>query len=167
MKEMLQRYAAYNVWANHKLIFAMEPFGETAWFTELPSSFNTLYKTVLHIWDAESIWWQRMRMHESFIIPSKTFDPSPKDACNGWLQQSMQWEEFVKSPQLDEEALLSQLHYKNLKGEAFVQPVSDIIHHVFNHSTYHRGQLITMMHALGATNFPATDYVHWARTVLV
>ena len=167
MKELLQRYASYNVWANHKLIFAMEPLEEVVWYQEVPSSFNSLFKTVLHLWDAESIWWQRMRMHASIVIPSKAFDPSPKDACNGWLQQSMQWEEFVKSPELNEEALSSKLFYKNLKDEEFVQPVNDIILHVFNHGTYHRGQLIRMLRALGVQHFPATDYVHYARTALV
>lgn len=165
MKQLLERYATYNVWANHRLIFIMESLSDTEWYKEIPSSFNSLYKTVFHIWDAESIWWQRMRLHEHIIRPSTTFDSSPKDACNGWLHQSMQWETFVKSPELTMEALESNLIYKNITGEEFFQPVSDVILHVFNHSTYHRGQLVTMLRALGVEKIPQTDFALWSRTV--
>lgn len=165
MKNLFEQYAAYNVWANHKIIFLMEQLNPILWYRETPSSFNSLYKTVLHIWDAESIWWQRMRLHENLVIPSASFDPSLKDACNGWLHQSMQWETLIKSEEFNAETIASKLIYKNLKGEEFSQPVRDVLLHVFNHTTYHRGQLITMLHALGIDKIPATDFIIYSRSV--
>jgi uncharacterized damage-inducible protein DinB len=161
MKELLMQYAAYNVWANHKIIFAIEQLPEELWYKQTPSSFDTLFKTVLHMWDAESIWWQRIRLHEHIVIPSQQFDSSLKDACNGLLHQSMQWEDYVR--QLDAPALNSDLIYKNSQGEQFFQPLPEVLHHVFNHGTYHRGQLVTMMRCLGAANVPATDFIQYAR----
>jgi uncharacterized damage-inducible protein DinB len=35
--------------------------------------------------------------------------------------------------------------------------------HVFNHGTYHRGQLVTMLRQLGIENIPATDFIVWSR----
>jgi uncharacterized damage-inducible protein DinB len=164
MKKLFEQYSAYNVWANHRIIFTLEQLEENQWYHQVPSSFDSLYKTVLHVWDAESIWLQRMRLHEQLVIPSKSFDPSFKDACNGWMHQSMQWEAFIKSDQFTDEVLDSKLIYKNLKGEEFYQPVSEVIQHVFNHSTYHRGQLITMLHALKVEKLPATDFILYTRT---
>ncbi len=163
MKRLFEQYAAYNVWANHRIIFTQEQLDENVWYKQVPSSFDSLYKTVLHLWDSESIWLQRMRLHEHIIIPSANFEPSFKDACNGWLHQSMQWEAFVKNDQFTEDAINSKLIYKNLKEEQFFQPVSEVVQHVFNHSTYHRGQLVTMLHATGLKNIPNTDFVAFTR----
>lgn len=163
MKKLFEQLAAYNVWANHRLIFVLEQLDENAWYKTIPSSFNSLYKTVLHIWDAESIWWQRMRLHEHMVIPSVNFDPSLKDACNGWLHQSMEWENFIKSEEFTEEVINSKLVYKNLKGEEFFQPVNEVLTHLFNHGTYHRGQLVTMLHAMEVDKLPSTDFIVFAR----
>jgi uncharacterized damage-inducible protein DinB len=162
MKELLCQLAGYNVWANHKILYQILQMDQALWYKQTPSSFDSLYKTILHIWDAESIWWQRMRMHEKMVIPSQTFEPSLKDACNGLLHQSMEWETFIKDV-LDDQGITSNLIYKNSRGEEFFQPVLEIIMHVFNHGTYHRGQLVSMMRALGETNIPATDFIAYSR----
>ena len=163
MKRLFEQLAAYNVWANHRIIFSLQQLDENNWYKEVPSSFNSLYKTVLHVWDAESVWWQRMRLHENIVVPSSSFDPSLKDACNGWLHQSMEWETFIKSEQFTEDVINSKLFYKNLKGEEFQQPVSEIVMHLFNHSTYHRGQFVSMLRVLGIEKLPATDFIVFTR----
>jgi len=163
MKRLFEQYASYNVWANHKIIFTIGQLDPVLWYQQTPSSFDSLYKTLLHIWDAESIWWQRMRLHEKIVVPSASFDSSLKDVCNGLLHQSMQWETFIKSGEFDEAAINSKLIYKNLKGETFNQPVSEVLLHLFNHSTYHRGQVITMLRTLGVEKMPGTDFIAWSR----
>jgi len=35
--------------------------------------------------------------------------------------------------------------------------------HVFNHGTYHRGQLITMARQLGVEKLQQTDFIIWSR----
>lgn len=162
MHQLLKQYASYNVWANHRIIYHLLQMPEQTWMQQVPSSFNSLLKTILHMWDAESIWWQRMRNHEKLVIPSQAFDPGMKDACNGLLHQSMQWEQFVDQ-QLNDEVLLSNLYYQNSKGEQFSQQVYFVVMHIFNHSTYHRGQMITLMHNLGETNLPQTDFIQYTR----
>jgi uncharacterized damage-inducible protein DinB len=34
---------------------------------------------------------------------------------------------------------------------------------VFNHATYHRGQLVTMLRQIGAEKIPATDFAAFVR----
>ncbi len=53
--------------------------------------------------------------------------------------------------------------YENSKGEQFKQPIFQMLLHVFNHGTYHRGQLVTMLRQLGVENIPATDFIVWSR----
>jgi uncharacterized damage-inducible protein DinB len=163
MLQLLKDYAAYNYWANQAMTDAILEMAEHTHQQIVKSSFPNLYATVLHMWDAESIWWQRMEGHAQLLIPSKEFNPTMKEAVNGLLNQSRDWNNWMNH--ITHEQLQRDFSYKNLKGEAFTSGVWQVVHHLFNHGTYHRGQLVTMMRELGATEIPATDYIHWYRVI--
>lgn len=162
MKELLKQYAAYNVWANQRIVELILALPVEKSIQEVPSSFNNLSKTILHMLDAESIWWQRMKLQERILVPSVNFNGSIKDACHALLQQSKQWEEWLISS--NELTLTHVFQYQNTKREVFKQPVYQMLLHVFNHSTYHRGQLVNMLRQLGVQKIPQTDFVVWARS---
>ena len=112
--------------------------------------------------DAESIWWQRMKLQERINVPSEGFNGTMQDACNALLQQSRQWEEWVSNAS---ELLIDHVfQYQNKKSEVFKMPVYQMVHHVFNHGTYHRGQLINMLRQLGVEKVPQTDFSLWTRS---
>lgn len=161
MKELLKQYAAYNIWASQRILDVILGLQEEKQLAEVPSSFNSLYKTVLHMWDAESIWWQRMKMYERFVVPSENFKGSMQDVSNGLLQQSQQWEDWVSNA--SDLSIEHVFQYQNTKREVFKMPIYQMLHHVFNHGTYHRGQLINMLHQLGVEKLPQTDFIVWCR----
>lgn len=161
MKDILLKLAAYNMWANDKITYCLLQQDENLCYQQIPSSFQNIYKTVLHMWDAESIWWQRMKLQERIVIPSENLELTFKDACNGLMQQSMQWEEWVKSA--TDMSLEHVFSYYNSKKELFKQPVSEVLLHIFNHGTYHRGQLVNMLRQLGAVQIPQTDFIVFSR----
>lgn len=160
MKEILKQFAAYNEWANQRLLEVILALPEEKQKAELPSSFTSLYKTVLHMWDAESAWWQRMKLHERLIIPSETFNGSMADIANGLLNQSRQWKEWVAAA--SDLSLDHVFQYYNSKKEAVKMPVFQLLLHVFNHGTYHRGQLVNMCRQLGVEKLPRTDFSLWS-----
>jgi uncharacterized damage-inducible protein DinB len=162
MKELLQQFAAYNIWANQKIMDVILALPDEKQMAEVPSSFNSLYKTVLHMWDAESIWWQRMKLHERIIVPSENLNSNMKDVVNGLMQQSMQWLDWVSSA--SDIALDHVFQYQNTKKEQFKQPIYQMVLHLFNHGTYHRGQLINMLRQLGVEKLPPTDFIIWSRS---
>ena len=88
MKELLMQFAAYNIWANQNLLDIINSLPEEKQKAELPSSFRSLYVTVLHMWDTESTWWQRMKLHERIIVPSENFNGTMQDISNGLMAQS-------------------------------------------------------------------------------
>jgi uncharacterized damage-inducible protein DinB len=161
MKELLKQYAAYNGWANQRILDVIVVLPEEKQLAEIPSSFSSLFKTVLHIWDAENGWWQRMKLQERIIFPNEHFKGDMKEMTAGLLQQSKQWEEWVSNT--SDLMLEHVFQYKNVKGEQFKMPIYQMLHHVFNHSTYHRGQLINMLRQLEIDKVPETDFVLWAR----
>ena len=161
MKELLKQYAAYNIWASQRILDVIIALPEEKQLTEVPSSFKSLYKTVLHMLDAENIWWQRMKMQERIIVPSENFKGTLQELAGNLLQQSKQWEEWVASA--SDLSLEHVFQYYNNKKEHFKMPVYQMVHHVFNHGTYHRGQLINMLRQLGVKKLPQTDFIVWSR----
>lgn len=161
MKELLKQMAAYNVWASHKILEVIDALPPEKQQAEVPSSFSSLYKTVLHMWDAESVWWQRFKLQERPLPPSENFSGNMHDLSNGLTGQSQLWKDWLDNA--TDMALEHVFQYYNNKKELFKQPTWQVILHVFNHGTYHRGQLINMLRQLGVEKLPQTDYIIWAR----
>lgn len=161
MKDFLIQFASYNIWANQKLMDIILSLPEEKQMQDLPSSFKSLYATVLHMWDAESIWWQRLKLQERTVAPSENFKGSMRDVVNGLKQQSQQWLDWVNNA--NEPAILHVFQYYNSKKEHFKSPVTQMLLHVFNHGTYHRGQLVNMLRQLGVEKIPQTDFIVWGR----
>ena len=70
--------------------------------------------------------------------------------------------QYAPSPQgLND--FIKDVHYKSLKGIPFSQPLYQLLLHVFNHATYHRGQLVTILRQLDVQNIPQTDFIAWSR----
>lgn len=161
MKELLGQYAAYNTWANQKLIDCIQLLPEDFSVKEVPSSFTSLRGTLLHMWDAESIWWQRMKLQEGIIPPSANFQGTTRDVAMALLHQNKLWESWIGNA--SPAALDHVFMYFNSRREQFKMPVYQMLFHVFNHGTYHRGQLVNMLRQLGVQKIPQTDFVIWVR----
>ncbi|MES1219388.1 MAG: DinB family protein, partial [Bacteroidota bacterium] len=150
-----------NIWANPKIIDVILSLPEEKQIAEVPSSFNSLQKTLLHMWDAESIWWQRMKLQERFVRPGDDFIGTTRDVVNGLMSQSRLWEEWMNN--VSEQMLEHVFEFRNIKKEQIKMPIWQMLTHVFNHGTYHRGQLINMLRQLGEEKLPQTDFSVWCR----
>ncbi|MES2848687.1 MAG: DinB family protein [Bacteroidota bacterium] len=161
MKELLQQYAAFNLWATQKITDAILLLPEEKINAEITSSFPTMYKTVLHLLDAESIWWQRLKLQEHIERPSETFTGSFAELQKKLLQQSTLFSEWVSNA--NEPQLQHVFAYIRDK-EQNKMPVWSMLLHLFNHNSYHRGQLVTMLRQSGVTKIPSTDFSVYLRS---
>lgn len=163
MKELLDQYVRYNAWAHKKILALINTLDEQQQHQEVASSFNSLYKTVFHVWGASSVWFKRLS-HENFRINGDPFNGLMLDLSLALEKLDEQWMNWMLNT--DENALKEKLAYSNLKGEPFNQPLNQILMHVFNHSTYHNGQIVTMVRQLKIEKIPATDFIAWTREEL-
>ena len=161
MKEIFIQLSAFNSWANSLLLNAIIPLPEEQHHAEVKSSFPGLYKTVLHMYDAESIWWQRLKLQEKINVPSENFSGNMNDLNQQLLQQDKLWQDWITNA--NEHALQHEFIYFNSKKERFKQPVYQMLLHLFNHNTYHRGQLVNILRQLGIEKIPHTDFIIWSR----
>lgn len=63
---------------------------------------------------------------------------------------------------LDSDDIDSAISYSNTKGDSFSNIVGDMLMQVFNHGTYHRGQIAQLLRAKDITP-PGTDYITFKR----
>lgn len=162
MKKVFTRYAAYNVWANQRMADCIINLPDEQLHREITSSFNSVYKTLLHLWDVESVWWQRVKLQEVVEWPGVKFQGTAKELAANLMKQSNQWKEWIDNS--TEAALEHEFIYKNSKKEQFKQPVFEVLQQLFNHQSFHRGQLVTMLRQVGVEKLPATDIIVFLRT---
>lgn len=157
------QHLVYNEWANSKFADLLLAVDDILYFQPTKSSFPSLAKTVLHISDSQQIWLKRMQGVSFTTWPSSTFNGTKKDALSGLVQSSKNLVEFIKSK--EESFLTSTYSYQNLKGDPFAGPIEHTLFHIVNHSTYHRGQITTMLREFGVTQLVGTDLIHYLRSI--
>jgi uncharacterized damage-inducible protein DinB len=162
MKQLLQQYAAYNIWANKLLFDRLLKLSDEKINGQLPSSFNTVYKTVQHMWLAEEAWWLRLKLVEQPVLQSENFAGSFSDLCALYIKQSVRYKEWVDAA--TDNQLTHTFAYVRQKEQQKML-VHDMLLHVFNHGTYHRGQLVTLLHQLAESEkIPQTDFSAFCRS---
>jgi uncharacterized damage-inducible protein DinB len=162
MKKVIEEFAAYNVWANQLMIDACLLLSESQLDMEINSSFPSIRQTLYHCLRAEYIWLQRLEGVANPEWLQGKIAGSFADAFAKWQETSTQILKYVNA--LNEDRLASdKCSFSDLSGKVHEMLVNDILLHVFNHGTYHRGQLVTMLRQAGVSEIPRTDFIVFAR----
>lgn len=152
---LISEYVAYNEWANKRLVDWLASKPAALMTLELPSSFPGMKGTLVHIWDCQRFWLAVLRQTKIPASFRQGFDGTLDDVFTGIIDQSEEFTRYVASltdVELQEEVLFTTPWIDG------IQPRMHFIMHCMNHSTYHRGQLITMGHTIGLTDAPMSDY---------
>lgn len=151
----VQRLAQYNLWANEELFAWLAQANTAQLDSQLISSFSSLRSTLIHIYGAELGWLSLLQRGEwaglndaegmSFKVLSQQFREVSQALATyaGGLSA----------------AALSEKRAFGRSGSQASR--ADILLHVLNHSTYHRGQLISLGRQAGLESPPRTDYIYW------
>ncbi len=141
---------AYNQWANHRLLEAAGRLSTASFVKDLHASFGSLQDTLSHLLWGEVWWlgfWQDGSLPPQF--PPEDF-PTVLALSTRWAKLQQEQQAFVAGT-TDE-----QLAEKRRVG-SYEYTLGELIHHLLNHSTYHRGQVVLLLRQLGETP-PATDF---------
>ena len=154
--ERIRALYEFNRWANAEVLDAVSALRPEQWTRDLKNSFPSVRNTLVHILWAEWIWLRRWKG----VSPKSVFDPTEFATVDllrtKWLEVEREQADFVTG--LNEESLRAVIDYVNTRGESFAYPLWQMLQHVVNHSTYHRGQITMMLRQLGATPV-ATDFL--------
>ncbi|MBL0096615.1 MAG: DinB family protein [Bacteroidetes bacterium] len=164
MASHLLQLCNYNVWANDRICSYIKEAGDSIADQEMTSSFPTVRKTLYHLWDAQEIWYKRLQGESPNTWPSHYFKGSLEESIDAIHQSSIDFVRFVEK--LSENGHLSSVEFKSIDGTSFFNTIEEIVMHVMNHSTYHRGQLITMLRSAGFTAVGSTDMIRYYRELV-
>jgi len=153
-QSIIKNYASYNTWANLQYAKWLKDISNEILHKEVESSFNSLYKTIVHLWNAEYGWLQTLEGKPWGNMPSESFNGNCEELFNAFLETSKAFESHVNKLSEQDLEKLFDLSKSKVKGE-------EIMLHVFNHASYHRGQLITLGRQLGVENPPRADYIYF------
>lgn len=161
LESLLKDYAEFNLWANTQTVNWLKIKPLDLMEREMPSSFPSIRDTLLHIWGAEEIWLERLRLVPPTTFLSQRFTGTVEDVFEGILKNSEAFVAYVQDlPDADFQEVCS---FKLLNGTEDSRSRAKMIHHCMNHSTYHRGQIVTMARNFGLTDPPSTDYMKYVR----
>ena len=156
LSTLVHDMAVYNQWANQTLVDYLRQKPEELLHQEVASSFPGLKATIEHIWDTQRFWLcviQKTTPPTSFRF--EPFQGTAEEAFEGLMENSKALTTFIQT--LDDAGLQEPVSFDSpwVKG---TQARFEFIHQVLNHSTYHRGQVVTIGRQLGFTDAPMTDY---------
>jgi uncharacterized damage-inducible protein DinB len=125
------------------------------------AEYQTIKKVILHVADSEQTWLARLNGKNIPHMHKLDSSGSFAGICSTIRNNSVDFIEFVSGK--DDQFLLSVTEYVNLKGKTFSQNNAEIILHCMNHSTFHRGQVMSMLRYVGYTDQSASDFIMFLR----
>lgn len=159
LAEMKELYA-YNRWANDLILDAVEDLSASELSRDLGSSFPSIRATIVHLLGAEWVWVARWQGLSPSSAPDEWGDASIGELRAAWREVEDSQEAFLES--LGDADLDRIVAYARMSGDTVRSPVRQMLRHVVNHATYHRGQVVTMLRQLGRPA-PSTDLITYYR----
>lgn len=154
----------YNRWARDRMLDAAATIAPQDFVRDLGSSFPSVRDTLVHIMSAEWVWLSRWRGTSPAAMPEAWRSLALEPLRTQWSDLDAAYAQFLAA--LRDGDLLRTIDYRNLAGQPSSSTLLQMMRHVINHSTYHRGQLTTMLRQLGATP-PGTDLILYYRAIAV
>lgn len=151
---------AFNRWANARIRTAVATLDEEEYRRDLKSSFPSVRDTWLHIMSSEWVWLSRWLGRSPSALPPEWSHYDRQQVIDEW--QALEAAQLAYVANLTDDDLDRTIPYINFAGEKYSQPLWHLMRHVVNHSTYHRGQITTMIRQLGREAV-STDLVKYFR----
>lgn len=155
LQKLMTNYADYNLWANQQFITWLSAKSIEELNTEVPSSYSSILKSLHHIWAVEEYWYSIIFQKDDFINLYTSQELIKDDICEGLIQRSKTLVDEIRL--LSENQLIEKVEVVSPWFQANMERY-EYIQHLFNHSTYHRGQIVTIGRNIGITDGSMTDY---------
>lgn len=159
--EEVAKLLDYNRWANARTLESVAALAQEELDRKLGGSFPSVRETLVHIYAAEWIWLERWRGTSPKGLPSPDEMKTLDGIKERWAKVEKDRSEFARG--LSDERLGDTISYFNLAGEGRKNRLGELFVHVVNHSSYHRGQVATMLRQLERKPL-STDYVLYLDT---
>jgi uncharacterized damage-inducible protein DinB len=160
--DVLRTHLDYSSWASSKLVSAAGTLTPEELTRDFGTADRSVLGTLVHVYAADRVWLRRIQGNP----PARFIDPE-KDVrldvlLDDWPRLLGEWRNWAAG--LTDEAAGARVQYKDLKGNAYETAFWQIVLHVVNHGTHHRGQVSGFLRAMGHTP-PPLDLMAYYRSL--
>jgi len=161
MLNELLKLLNYKSWANEITFAALSDIPQEELYKRRETNFKTIVSTMNHVYVVDDIFKAHLLAEKHGYSSRNTQDcPSLADL---WQQQKVldQWYiDFVADLKTDD--LTKAIHFEFVGGGHGEMTITEIVFHVVNHGTYHRGFVSDMMYQIPVIP-PANDLTVYLR----
>jgi len=138
----------YTRWADQRVLAAAGKLEREKFIRPMGNSFSSVRDTLAHILSGEWIWLERWQGRYPAELLNPADFPTVQSLDARWKTVTEDYDRFIQA--LTPQRLAEDLAYLNRAGQRYSYPLWQQMVHVVNHSTYHRGQITTLLRQLGA-----------------
>ena len=150
---------AYDSWANNRIFDALAGLPTDQYLKGMDSSHGGIHGTMVHLVGAEKVWLERFHGAAQPFL-SENPPASLADLRSIWEKNGYEMAKWLGT--MTDKKLTDTFTMKTLKGDTFTHAFTRAFQHLMNHSTYHRGQVVTMLRQLDVKP-PGTDLIQFYR----
>ncbi|HVX66686.1 MAG TPA: DinB family protein [Bryobacteraceae bacterium] len=158
--DALRQLLDYAAWASRRLVEAAALLAPEELTRDFGTADHSVLGTLGHIYFSETVWLARFERRPQ---PARFPDAgalSLAEIQNGWPQVQQRLNQWAA--ELTSESAQAPLAYQDLKGRPWSQPPWQLVLHMVNHGTHHRGQVSGFLRTLGHTP-PQLDLIAFYR----
>jgi uncharacterized damage-inducible protein DinB len=157
--EQVRELFDYNRWPNRRIFEALAALPAEEYMRDLKSSVGSIHGTLSHLVGAERVWRARWRGEAGSLLKGSEV-ASLAEVRKLWDSLETERTQYLSrltAPMLDSEIVI-----KPTGGGQFVHTLRQTMQHTVDHSSYHRGQIVTLMRQLGVKP-PSTGLIGFYR----
>ncbi len=155
----ISQLVAFNRWANQCFLEALSQLPAEQYGQDMHSSHGGIHGTLAHIIGAERGWLSRWQGKSDTGTAAINQMHSVAELQAFWEGVCDEMSQFLTS--MDDQKLQETLSTTARSGSHNAS-YAQMIQHVIDHSSYHRGQIVTMLRQLGVTP-PSTGLIRFYR----
>jgi uncharacterized damage-inducible protein DinB len=149
----INKLLEYNIWANRLVEKQIKLLAPEQFVEQFRGSFGSIKATVVHLLESDWLWLNRFKGIPLAEVPAWEIETA-SDVFKVW--RAIQDEMLIVGPTLVG-VQTKKIRFRTRKGVDYTLPAEELVIHIANHGSYHRGQLTDMIRLAGGQPV-STDY---------
>jgi len=154
----LRNFFAFTRWANRMIVESAAPLTPEEYARPIGGSFGSVKGTLTHLYGADWVWRERFHGRSPRALPAGEESMTLEELARKWRDVEAAQDAFLAT--LTQDRLEEPLSYVAFSGDHFTRRLGDVLLHLANHGTYHRGQVATLLRQLGH-KAASTDFLRY------
>ena len=157
--EILKTHINYTAWASNRLLEAAASLSAEELERDFLTADKSVLGTLVHTFAADRAWYHRVEgtPRATFIDPE---DRTLAALLSTWPEYHKKWQQQLATE--TGESIQRIVTFTDLKGKQHQQPFWQIILHMVNHGSHHRGQVSGFIRGMGKVP-PQLDLIFYYR----